>query len=375
MSTNLNFWQQQASGGKPGLAMIGPADRALTQAETERLAGLEKRIEAGMETFLQVAEDLLKIKAEELYRYKWDSFEAYCRERWNMTPRRARQIVAGAEVVDNLRNHGSSVLPSNERQVRALAGLPVEQQMATWNKAVEQRGGKPTGKVVEEIAEGRKQKEEISRASDSARGSGTLKDNPQTKGASDQKSNNQESIGLESPPERTSYDAGGEVRRGEKGEGRREIQFLNRSQVGELRIVALAAQKQLCRLFDLLEGKSPGWRNDLQEPRATLARFVAVINEVFFHKTLCPKGKEERRRAGRAPDASRAGEVWVLYTAGSKGPLWWNGSAGFVKDLTKARTFSDRKEALEKAKLHGASVLGQKRAFAMAQSSWGKASR
>ncbi len=142
--------------------------QSLTTDEKRRLAAYEHRIEFGLASFLDVAEALVAVRAEKLYREKFSTFEEYCRAKFDMTSRRARQIMEGAEVVHNIKrlapvasngNKSSTtpVLPRNEGQVRPLAGLPPKAQAEVWQAvAAKAPNGKVTGKAVQAAVEERK---------------------------------------------------------------------------------------------------------------------------------------------------------------------------------------------------------------------------
>jgi hypothetical protein len=143
------------AGGVPGAMIMGDT-KALTAKETERLLLCEVTIEKGLETFIEVGLALVEVRESKLYRFKFGTFEEYCEKRWQMTARRARQICAGAEVVANLRP--GPPLPTSERQVRPLAGLPATEQREVWKDAVAAApaGEAPTGKQVQEAVDKRK---------------------------------------------------------------------------------------------------------------------------------------------------------------------------------------------------------------------------
>jgi hypothetical protein len=143
------------AGGVPGAMIMGDT-KALTAKETERLLLCEVTIKKGLETFIEVGLALVEVREAKLYRFKFGTFEEYCEKRWQMTARRARQICAGAEVVANLRP--GPPLPTSERQVRPLAGLPAAEQREVWKDAVAAAppGEAPTGKQVQEAVEARK---------------------------------------------------------------------------------------------------------------------------------------------------------------------------------------------------------------------------
>lgn len=120
----------------------------LSAPERDRLAELEEVVNRGLRTFVEVGSALAEIRDSRLYRAKHGTFEAYCRERWAMTDRRARQLMTAASTAKEV-GTGTTV-PENEAQARPLTRLKdPEQRREAWGKAVEESGGKPTGKDVE----------------------------------------------------------------------------------------------------------------------------------------------------------------------------------------------------------------------------------
>jgi hypothetical protein len=91
--------------------------RKLTGGEKAHLKALEKRIEHGLMTFREVGEALLEIRDKRLYRMDFDTFEQYCRARWDLDRGRAYQIMGAAEVVGAL---PPGKAPANEAQAREL---------------------------------------------------------------------------------------------------------------------------------------------------------------------------------------------------------------------------------------------------------------
>jgi hypothetical protein len=87
-----------------------------------------------------------------LYRQQFDTFEAYCRERWNLDRRRAYQLLDAAEVAENLLCT-TGTQPQTERQARPLTRLEPEVQREVWQAVVEETPPEQiTAKVVEEKA-------------------------------------------------------------------------------------------------------------------------------------------------------------------------------------------------------------------------------
>lgn len=118
----------------------------LTTREEHVLAEYEQQVERGLSTFLDVGRALLAIRDERLYRSEHETFETYCRERWGMTDRYARNLMQAAEV-------GTTVPVQNEAQARELAPLldQPERLRETWQQVNEQTAGKPTAAAIRSI--------------------------------------------------------------------------------------------------------------------------------------------------------------------------------------------------------------------------------
>lgn len=89
--------------------------------EQSRLAECEAVIERGLGTFVKVGTALAEIRDGRLYRKHFRTFEDYCRERWNLSRKRAYDLIGGAEVVAALSPIGDTPPMENEAQTRALA--------------------------------------------------------------------------------------------------------------------------------------------------------------------------------------------------------------------------------------------------------------
>jgi hypothetical protein len=123
----------------------------ITPSESVRLIALERVIDKGKNTFVEVGNALSEIRDSRIYRSSHGTFEDYCRERWDWSKRSAYQFIAAAEVVENVRNCAHK--PASESQARPLAKLEPEQQPAAWEKAQEiaKEEGKPvTARHVEQ---------------------------------------------------------------------------------------------------------------------------------------------------------------------------------------------------------------------------------
>lgn len=114
----------------------------LTPMEKRHLGALERRIDAGLQTFREVGAALLEIRDARLYRESHSSFEAYCAERWAMNRTRAYQLIDSARVVAAL---GDPSDLRNEAQARELAPLNEDDAKAVWAKVgtVAEESGQP----------------------------------------------------------------------------------------------------------------------------------------------------------------------------------------------------------------------------------------
>jgi hypothetical protein len=131
------------------------------------LAECEAIVERGLRAFVEVGEALQRIRDERLYRDVHGTFEAYCRERWGLTPQHGGRLIAAAEVGRVLEPIGSippaevaslvvpsgTTAPASEAVARELAPLRGEPDRLreAWTDAVEQHGPAPTAAQVREI--------------------------------------------------------------------------------------------------------------------------------------------------------------------------------------------------------------------------------
>ena len=115
----------------------------LTTQETVRLCELERIIQKGKDTFVEVGTALAEIRDAKIYRATFKTFEEYCQTRWGFTKSYANNIIAASEVVSHLTTN--VVKPKTEAQARPLAKLPAAKQPAAWTKAQEKakKEGKP----------------------------------------------------------------------------------------------------------------------------------------------------------------------------------------------------------------------------------------
>ena len=107
----------------------------ITPAESVRLCELERIIQKGKDTFVEVGTALSEIRDSRIYRATFKTFEDYCKDRWDFTREHASKLIQAAVVVGNLSPIGDK--PKTESQARPLTKLPAEKQPAAWERAQE----------------------------------------------------------------------------------------------------------------------------------------------------------------------------------------------------------------------------------------------
>ena len=81
----------------------------------------------------------MQIRNQRLYRATHKTFEAYCRDRLDISRIHAHRLCTSAHVANNLLPMGNISLPSNERQARILTPLnnDPETQQAVWREVLD----------------------------------------------------------------------------------------------------------------------------------------------------------------------------------------------------------------------------------------------
>jgi hypothetical protein len=123
----------------------------LSSSEKRRKQELERVVEAGLQTFIEVAQALRSLRNERLYRQTHESFENYCRDRFGLGRVAIDQTIRAGSVAQTLIESGC-VLPPNvtEAVIRPLTVFEdSDLQSACWQLAesfAPQRG--PTTRLV-----------------------------------------------------------------------------------------------------------------------------------------------------------------------------------------------------------------------------------
>jgi hypothetical protein len=136
-----------------GLALPEQSDSTLTEvyggiSQQAMLASLEKTIEQGLQTFVEVGLALMEIRDRKLYHGEYSSFKEYCRERWNFSDSRGRQLILAAKFAiragEDRYNGNAPVVILNERQARKLAREQREPEITEAEFEVIEEAPQPT---------------------------------------------------------------------------------------------------------------------------------------------------------------------------------------------------------------------------------------
>lgn len=125
----------------------------LTGVDRGRLADLEAVVERGLGTFVEVGQALMDIRDSRLYRETHETFESYCRERWEFTRQRAHQLIE-ASAVSNMLDRP----PANARQAAELAPLLREDEQAAvdvWRELRDEYGADVTADRIKRVVRNR----------------------------------------------------------------------------------------------------------------------------------------------------------------------------------------------------------------------------
>ena len=123
----------------------------LTLDEENERIHLERQVERA---FYQAGLALQLLRDKKLYRSTHNTFQEYCQDRFGFTKRSAYYLIDAVQIVDNLQKSEPMVhiMPTSERQCRALKSLKPSQQQEAWNKAVAQAKGKvPSSRIVRDV--------------------------------------------------------------------------------------------------------------------------------------------------------------------------------------------------------------------------------
>lgn len=124
-------------------------DRALAVRRQSKLDWYVSQIEKAGKALAAVFREL-RDDRDKPYLIAHDSWEHYCQDRWNMTPRRAQQLMAGESVRMQLADspETASIAPTlNECQLREIATVP-EPQRAQVLQVAQESASKLTAATI-----------------------------------------------------------------------------------------------------------------------------------------------------------------------------------------------------------------------------------
>lgn len=123
----------------------------LSKEERQTLGVLEETIPKGRGTFAETGLALAKIRDENLHlEAGYKTLGACCRGRWNLSRARAYQLINAAVLAGHLSTTSVDIAPpTNESQLRPMAGRDLDDALAIWKLANEKTSGAPvTGRLV-----------------------------------------------------------------------------------------------------------------------------------------------------------------------------------------------------------------------------------
>lgn len=147
--------------------MLGLSEEATPMTDRERRLrdDCEAKVRTGLKATQAVQEAgkaLKTLKDNDLWRDSHDSWETYCRERFQLSTRRALQLIEFAgmmAVYEGVTGTGCSDELPSEYAMRPLAGLEEDAVAEALKEAVEESGGQtPTPKAIRRAAAKRKPK-------------------------------------------------------------------------------------------------------------------------------------------------------------------------------------------------------------------------
>jgi hypothetical protein len=113
-----------------------------------RLEALEETIRENLKAFYEIGRALKEIRDTRLYKMVlgYETFEDYCKDRWDMGRDYSYKLIGSAQVVENLENvdHGIQK-PVSEPQTRPLTKLSPPLQVEAWKQSIKTA---PDGKIT-----------------------------------------------------------------------------------------------------------------------------------------------------------------------------------------------------------------------------------
>ncbi len=125
---------------------------ALSKSERRRLAELESEITEGLSWYERAGKALEEIRDSKLYRESHATFADYVAQKWDVTVRRAYQLMEASTAAENVKKITHLEIP-NESVARAFSNLPDKKTQVRVAKKLQKSEEKVTAQSVEKIAE------------------------------------------------------------------------------------------------------------------------------------------------------------------------------------------------------------------------------
>jgi phage N-6-adenine-methyltransferase len=120
-----------------------------TDLQVATLTELENRIQAGIETFVDVGLCLLEIRDRRLYREKgYTRFEDYCREQWGWSSRHVNRNIEAAKTAEIMRPIGLIQTESQARELVPLVKADEQEAVKVWQELKEEYGDNITAEKI-----------------------------------------------------------------------------------------------------------------------------------------------------------------------------------------------------------------------------------
>jgi len=153
-------------------------DKPMSRRELDRREELEEILNEDLISFFRVGLALKEISETKLYRATHKTFESYVKDQFEMSRRRAYQLIDSSQIVEFVNNcTQKAVAPVCESQVRPLVKFKDDPEKVgeLWSMAVAtSKKQKPTARQVNKVVKeylGEEFKEKITRASTAVRDS------------------------------------------------------------------------------------------------------------------------------------------------------------------------------------------------------------
>jgi len=114
----------------------------LSEMEQIEYQACEAVLMMSSRSFVDAGQALGRIRDLRLYREEFNTFEEYCRAKWEYGRVYAHYLIAAAQLFTHLLSNCEHRKPDHESQLRPLAALPPEQAQLAWESAVQEAGGR-----------------------------------------------------------------------------------------------------------------------------------------------------------------------------------------------------------------------------------------